>query len=131
MTALDRSKISVISSPSLDTERGTCVALIYALVAERLSAFYEHHQWLTVAQGASLCSEWLNRNKRSLPNDVRKHLSALSDQLAKQIAESVSREAGLFIAHEMMESLDPNYQSEVSESIMVECEQMLDNNSLT
>ena len=111
-----------------DTERGTCVALIYALVAERLSAFYEHYQWLTVTQGASLCSEWMQRNKHSLANDVRKHLSGLSDQLARQIAESISREAGLFIAHEMMESLDPNYQSDISKSIMTECGQLLDSN---
>jgi hypothetical protein len=102
------------------------VALIYALVAERLSAFYEHHQWLTIAQGASLSSNWLSRNKRSLPNDIRKHLSALSDQLARQIAEPISREAGLYIAHEMMESLDSNVHSDIGQTIMMECEQILD-----
>lgn len=107
-------------------DRGARVALIYALVAERLSAYYEHGQWLTEAQGASLCADWLSRSKRSLPIADRKHLSALSDQFARQIAASLSREAGLFTAHEMMESLDPNYESDVGRSLMVECERFLD-----
>ena len=109
------------------TYRGTYVALIYALVAERLSVFYEHHQWLTKAQGASLAADWLARQKRSLPIDIRRHLSELSDELARQIAGTLSREAGLHTAHEMMESLDPNYQSDITPSIMLECERMLDN----
>ena len=108
------------------TDRGIYVALIYALVAERLSAYYEHGQWLTKLQGASLSADWLARNKRSLPLDIRRHLSELSDELARQIAESLSREAGLYTAHEMMESLDPNYQSDITPSIMLECERMLD-----
>jgi hypothetical protein len=105
--------------------------LIYALVAERLSAYYEHGQWLTKAQGASLSADWLSRNKRSLPIDTRRHLSELSDQLARQIAGTLSREAGLHTAHEIMESLDPNYQSDITPSIMLECERMLDNNPTT
>lgn len=109
------------------TDRGTCVALIFALVAERLSIFYEHNQWLTEAQGANLSADWLARNKRSLPLGQRKHLSGLSDQLARQIAGTLSRESGLYTAHEMMESLDPNYQSEIARSLMLECERMLDN----
>jgi len=108
------------------TDRGTCVALIFALVAERLSTYYEHHHWLTEAQGASLSADWLARSRRSLPTDIRRHLSALSDRLARQIAETLSREAGLYTAHEMMESLDPNYQSDIARSLMVECEGMLD-----
>jgi hypothetical protein len=48
--------------------RGTQIALIFALVAERLTAYYEHGQWLTEAQGASLAGDWLNRTKRSLSN---------------------------------------------------------------
>ena len=111
------------------TDRGTYVALIYALVAERLSVYYEHGQWLTKSQGASLSAEWLARNKRSLPIDTRRHLSELSDELARQIAGTLSREAGLYTAHEMMESLDPNYQSDITSSIMLECERMLDINS--
>ena len=110
------------------TDRGTYVALIFALVAERLSVFYEHDQWLTKAQGASLSADWLAKNKRSLPIDTRRHLSELSDQLARQITGTLSRESGLYTAHEMMESLDPNYQSEIARSLMLECERMLDNN---
>jgi|WetSurMetagenome_2_1015567.scaffolds.fasta_scaffold99702_2 hypothetical protein len=115
---------------STATERGTYVALIYALVAERLTVHYEHGQWLTKAQGASLAADWLSRQKRSLPIEIRKHLSELSDELARQIAGTLSREAGLHTAHEMMESLDPKYQSDITPSLMLECERMLDNNPL-
>lgn len=108
------------------TERGLRVALIFALVAERLSVHYEHGQWLTGAQGATLVADWLGRSKRSLPLEERKHLSELSDQLARQVAGSVSREVGLHITHEMMEALDPNHQSDVGQTMMVECERMLD-----
>ena len=107
-------------------DRGARVALIFALLAERLSLHYEHGQWLTEAQGASLVADWLTRSKRSLPLAERKHLSALSDQLARQIAQSLSREAGLYTAHEMMEALDPNYPSELGMSMMQECERVLD-----
>lgn len=108
------------------TERGLRIALIFALVAERLSAHYEHGQWLTGAQGATLVADWLGRSKRSLPLEARRHLSDLSDQLARQVAGSVSREVGLHITHEMMEALDPNHQSDVGRTMMVECERMLD-----
>jgi len=100
--------------------------LIFALVAERLSIYYEHEKWMTKAQGATLAAEWLSRSKRSMPAEERRHLSGLSDQLARQIAETLTREAGLHTAHEMMESLDPNYQSEIGRTLMVECERMLD-----
>jgi len=115
------------ASPLPANERGTSVALIFALAAERLSAYYEHGQWLTEAQGATLSADWLSRSKRRLPVGERRHLSALSDQLARQIAETLSREAGLYTAHEMMEALDPNYHSELAESLMAECERRLDN----
>ena len=110
------------------TDRGARIALIFALAAERLSTFYEHAQWLTEAQGASLAAEWLTRSKRDLPLRERKRLSALSDQVARQIEGSLSREAGLFTAHEMMESLDANYHSgsEIAQSLMLECERVLD-----
>lgn len=111
------------SEPTL-SDRGARIALIFALVAERLTFFYEHGQWLTVAQGASLAADWLTRSKRSLPLSERKHLSELSDQLARQMAESLSREAGLYTAHEMMEALDPNYPSELGMSMMHECERV-------
>lgn len=108
------------------TARGTQIALVFALVAERLTTYYEHNQWLTEAQGASLAADWLNRTKRSLPLADRKRLSAVSDGLARQIAESLSREAGLLTAHEMQESLDANYASEIGSALMLECERALD-----
>ena len=108
------------------SERGVLVALIFALVAERLQLYYEHGHWLTQAQGATLAADWLSRSKRKLPLDQRKHLSGLSDQLARQIADTTSREAGLYVSHELQEALDPCYQSEFAQSIMAECERMLD-----
>lgn len=108
------------------SERGVLVALIFALVAERLQLYYEHGQWLTQAQGATLAADWLSRSKRKLALDQRKHLSGLSDQLARQIADTTSREAGLYVSHELQEALDPRYQSEFAQSIMAECERMLD-----
>lgn len=114
------------AAPPPATDRGTRIALIFALAAERLSAYYEHGQWLTDAQGASLAADWLSRSKRSLPPADRRQLSALSDQLARQVAASLSREAGLYAAHEMMESLDPNYHSEIAQSLMLECERLFD-----
>lgn len=53
------------ASPSI-SERGMRVALIFALAAERLSTYYEHGQWLSEAQGASLAADWLRRSKLSL-----------------------------------------------------------------
>ena len=41
------------SPPAAVTDRGVRVALIFALAAERLAAYYEHGQWLTEGQGAS------------------------------------------------------------------------------
>jgi len=108
------------------TPRGLRVALLFALAAHRLSCYYEHGQWLTDAQGASLAADWLTRSKNALPLAERRHLSALSDQLARQIAGSLSREAGLYAAHEMMEALDPNYHSELAQTMLAECENLLD-----
>ena len=100
-------------------------SLVFALAAELLSTFYEHHTWLTIRQGATLAAEWLARSKSQLSSPQRKHLSELSDQLARQIADSVSREAGLHISFEMTEALDQRYPSEIGESIRAECRQLL------
>ncbi len=118
------------TSPLPANDRGTNIALIFALTAERLSAYYEHGQWLTETQGAALSADWLSRSQRRLPINERRHLSALSDELARQIGDTLSREAGLYTAHEMMEALDPNYHSEIAESLMTECERLLDANHL-
>lgn len=114
------------SPPPAADGRGTRAALIFALTAERLSNWYDHGQWITEAQGASLAADWLARTRRSLPLADRRHLSGLSDQLARQIAGSLSREAGLFTVHEMMEALDANYDSELARSLMAQCEALLD-----
>jgi hypothetical protein len=108
------------------SERGLRVALIFALAAHRLSAFYEHGQWLTDAQGATLAADWLARSKNALSLAERRHLSALSDQFARQIAATLSREGGLYTAHEMMEALDPNYDYELAQTMLAACEQLLD-----
>ncbi|RIX44048.1 MAG: hypothetical protein D3M94_15160 [Rhodocyclales bacterium GT-UBC] len=118
-----------VVQPSI-TERGLRVALIFALAAERLSLYYEHSQWLSETQGATLAADWLARSKRTLPLAERRQLSALSDQLARQIGDALSREAGMFTAHEMMESLDPNHQSEIAGALLQECERLLDSIAL-
>lgn len=104
---------------------GTGAALIFALTAARLSIFYEHDQWPTGEQGANFITDWLARSGRRLPLADRRHLSALSDGLARQIADSLSREAGLYTAHEMMEALDPHYDSELARSMMDQCVRLL------
>ena len=114
------------NEPATTTERGIRIALCFALAAERLSAYYEHGQWINEAQGASLAADWLSRSKRSLPLAERRRLSATAEQMARQIAATLSREAGLYTAHEMMESLDPRYHSEIALSLMAECERLLD-----
>ena len=115
------------ATPPADST-GTRAALIFALTAERLSIYYEHGQWLTEAQGASFIADWLRRSERTLPLADRRQLSALSDVLARQIAGSLSREAGLYTAHEMMEALDPNYDLDLARSMMDECARLLDTN---
>lgn len=108
-----------------DTEFGARAASIYALVAHRLDTFYEHGHWMTPAQGATLCGEWAMRNRRNFPLQERRRMSELSDDIASQIRDSLSREAGLFTAHELMESLDPRHASEIGASIMEECVRVL------
>lgn len=110
------------STTSIDSNS----ALLFALTAERLALYFEHGSWLTLAQTTTIAAQWLARSGRQLPMGQRRHLSALSDQLARQIAESVSREAGLHISHEMTESLDSRYQSDISPSLREECDRLLD-----
>ncbi|WP_354687499.1 hypothetical protein [Cupriavidus necator] len=106
-------------------------ALLFALTAERLSAYYEHRQWMTDAQGATLAGEWLSRSKLQLPLSERRLLSELSDQFARQLNDTLSREAGLYAAHEMMEALDPNYQSAFAHDMLDECERLLREHGVT
>jgi len=101
------------------------VGLLFALTAERLSVFYEHNTWLTLAQGATIAADWLARSKSHLSHQQRKHLSDLSDQLARQIQASVSREAGLHISHEMTEALDQRYVSATGDTMREQCRELL------
>lgn len=99
--------------------------LLFALVAERLSMYYEHNQWMTDAQGASLAALWLSRSAGQMALAERRTLAALSDQLARQIAATTTHQVGLYTAHEMMEALDPNYQSALARDVLDECERLL------
>ncbi|WP_442769184.1 hypothetical protein [Zoogloea ramigera] len=112
--------------PPTTTERGIRVALIFPLPAERRPLYWEPGRCPPAAQATSLAADWLGRSKRQLAVEERRRLAALSDKLARQIEGSVSREAGLFISHEMNEALDPNHQSELALSLMAECERLLD-----
>jgi len=120
--------MSTAPLPKIDFN--TRKALLFALTAERLSAYYEHRQWMTDAQGATLAGLWLSRSKLQLALPERRLLSGLSDQFARQLAETLSREAGLYAAHEMMEALDPNYQSAFAHDILEECERLLRENGV-
>ena len=113
------------AAPPPRIDFNTRKALMFALTAERLSAFYEHGQWMTEGQGATLAANWLSRSKLQLALSERRVLSDLSDQLARQLAETLSREADLYASHEMMEALDPNYQSAFAHDMLDECERML------
>ncbi len=118
------------ASPPPRIDFNTRKALVFALTAERLSAFYEHGQWMTDAQGATLAGSWLSRSKLQLALSDRRLLSTLSDQLARQLADTLSREAGLYASHEMMEALDPNYQSAFAHDMLDECERLLRENGV-
>ena len=111
----------------LDTRK----ALLFALAAERLSAYYEHGQWMTVAQGASLASVWLTRSKLQVTLQERRLLSEMSDDFARHLAATLSHQAGQYTAHEMMESLDPRYRSPVAFDLLDECERLLREHDLS
>lgn len=103
---------------------GRHAALLFALVAERLNVYYEHGQWLKDAQAMAQARDWLARDrnqKAGLPDATLRALAAESDQMARQIAAALSREAGLLTAHHMMEALDPNHGSELADTLMAQC----------
>ena len=76
--------------------------------------------------GASFIADWLRRSERALPLGRAPPARALSDGLARQIAGSLSRGGGSHTTHEMMEALDPNYDSALARSMMDECARLLD-----
>ncbi len=107
------------------TPQGLRVALLFALTAHRLHGHYEYGQWLTDGQCAQLAADWLARSKNMLPLADRRHLAALSDDFSRQMVGSLSRELGLRTAHEMMEALDPRHHSELAESLLATCTELL------
>ena len=80
---------------------------------------------MTVAQGASLAAQWLSRSGLQLPRADRELLSELSDDLARHLGTTLSQQAGEYTAHEMMEALDPRYQSATTLDMLRECERLL------
>lgn len=115
-------------APALDLSQRK--GLLFALTAERLSVYYEHDAWLTVAQGASLAADWLHRSKLPMSLKERRAISDLSDSFARELANTLSPQAGLFTAHEMMEGLDHRYQSSVTTDLLEECERLLQEHQL-
>ena len=95
--------------------------LLFALTAERLQAYYEYAMWMTDEQAVQLTSLWLTRTRVTLTVREKRAFAELSDTLAREVAESVSREAGLFVSHELMQALDPDYQSAIAIDVMNDC----------
>jgi hypothetical protein len=100
-------------------------ALLFALTAERLAVYYEHNQWPSDATATDTANVWLFRQGLVAPGKLIRALSTLSDQFARTLAGSLSREAGLYTSHEMSQSLDPNHVSPVAMDLMDECERLL------
>lgn len=100
---------------------GLAGALLFALVAERLTQFYDHGEWVGDGRMRQLALEWLTRAKMKIESPWLRELVAASSDMAKGIAASLSREAGLQTAHEMGEALDPNHQSAVAHLMMEQC----------
>ncbi len=94
--------------PPTTTERGIRVALIFALAAERLHPLLRARQVAHRRPG--------HEPGRRLAGPLEAPAGGggaapaggpRATKLARQIEGSVSREAGLFISHEMNEALDP------------------------
>lgn len=100
-------------------------ALLFALTAERLSGWYERSEQASDVRVSDVAAAWLLRRELRASPGLRKALAELSDRFARQLIGSTSREAGLYIAHEMNEGLDPSYQSGITIDLMQECERLL------
>lgn len=113
-----------MTAPHRNAPKGRHAALLFAMVAERLTAYYEHGAWLKDAQAVAQARDWLARDrnqKAGLPEATLRRLAEASDEMARQIAAALSREAGLSTAHHMMEALDPNHGSELADTLMAQC----------
>lgn len=105
----------------MNASEGVRAALLFALVSDRLNAYYDTGRWPGECKGTQRAADWADRAGRAIPGRELRCLVAESDRLARDIEGALSREAGLCTAHEMNESLDPNYQSEIGQSLMDEC----------
>ena len=92
--------------------------LLFALTAERLAAYYEYAAWMSDVQAVQLTNIWLTRTRVALTLAEKRQFAELSDAFARELSDSVSREAGLFISHELMQALDPDYQSAIAIDVM-------------
>ena len=100
---------------------GLSGGLLFALVAERLAQFYEHGQWATDGRMRQQALDWLQRSKVRIDSPWLRELVAASGDMAREVAASLSREAGLQTAHDMAESLDPNHPSPIGQMMMEQC----------
>jgi hypothetical protein len=100
---------------------GLEAALIFALVAERLSRHYENDHWQSDGSMRLIARDWLARSKVSMNRGRLSELISGSNDLARQIAASLSREAGLRTTHEMLESLDSRHHSALGQAMMDQC----------
>ena len=76
---------------------------------------------LTFDQIANFCKLHPLEVKGIADGDVAAGIKGLDPITAGQL----SREAGLYTAHEMMEALDPNYHSELAQTMLAECDRLL------
>lgn len=106
---------------SIGDQPGLNGALLFALVAERLSWFYDADQWPTEGAMRQQALGWLERARIRLDSARLRELVSASSELAQAAAAQLSRQAGLQTAHEMRESLDPNYHSPIGEAMMAQC----------
>jgi hypothetical protein len=109
------------------TPVGQQAAIVFALVGHQLTAFYNEGCFFNASQGASLAAEWLARSKKkTMPLSERNRLSATALDVARQTTQTVTPETGRLIAHEVMESLDVRYRSDVADQIMNLCVSQID-----
>ncbi|SDV49099.1 hypothetical protein [Chitinasiproducens palmae] len=100
-------------------------ALLFALTTERLNGYYDRDELASDARARDVAAAWLSRRELRASQGLLKALAAMSDTFARELIASLSREAGLYVAHEMREALDPAYQSGVSIDMLAECERRL------
>lgn len=100
---------------------------LFALLAERLNGYYKFQSVPNERRVIDAGSVWLSRQNKVMSFALKKTLSQLSKVMCEQIINTSSREAGLYIAHEMHQGLDPNQRSEVAESMLDSCAEALKN----